>query len=230
MRPTLQFIQERFDFFNRLVFEGRLPRIRIRISSSVRSYGSLRHPRVFRSAPKASDFTLSVSDRLDLDRAVIEDTLIHEMIHLYILYFRIEDTSAHGPEFRRMMNEINSRHGRNITVSRRADSAERASDRIVRPRLVIVSELAGGECAVTVCSPRSAARFAETLRSDSRIRKWDLYLSADPVFAAYPLSRTLRFYRIAPAELARVLRDARRVVYDGKFRIASGGNDSGDCE
>lgn len=230
MRPTLQFIQERFDFFNHRIFEGRLPKIRIRISSSVRTYGSLRHPRVFRSAPKASDFTLSVSDRLDLDRAVIEDTLIHEMIHLYILYFRIEDSSAHGPEFRRMMNMINSRHGRNITVSRRADSAERASDRVVRPRLVIVSELAGGERAVTVCSPRSAARFAETLKSDSRIRKWDLYLSADPVFASYPLSRTLRFYRIAPEELLRVLRDARRVVYDGKFRIAGDDNAGGDCE
>ena len=180
MRPSLQFIHERFDFFNKLVFDGRLPQIRIRISSSVRTYGSLRHPRMFRSAPKASDFTLSVSNRLDLDRTVIEDTLIHEMIHLYILYFRIEDTSAHGPEFRRMMNEINSLHGRNITVSRRVESAERATDRVVRPRLVIVSELAGGESAVTVCSPRSAAGFAEILQSNSRIRKWHIYLSADP--------------------------------------------------
>lgn len=229
MRPSLQFIHERFDFFNKLVFDGRLPQIRIRISSSVRTYGSLRHPRVFRSAPKASDFTLSVSNRLDLDRTVIEDTLIHEMIHLYILYFRIEDTSAHGPEFRRMMNEINSLHGRNITVSRRVESAERATDRVVRPRLVIVSELAGGESAVTVCSSRSAAGFAEILQSNSRIRKWHIYLSADPVFAAYPLSRKLRFYRIAPDELARVLRNARHVVYDGKFRI-DGGNDGGDCE
>jgi len=212
MRPSLQFIHERFDFFNKLVFDGRLPQIRIRISSSVRTYGSLRHPRMFRSAPKASDFTLSVSNRLDLDRTVIEDTLIHEMIHLYILYFRIEDTSAHGPEFRRMMNEINSLHGRNITVSRRVESAERATDRVV-----------------TVCSPRSAAGFAEILQSNSRIRKWHIYLSADPVFAAYPLSRKLRFYRIAPDELARVLRNARHVVYDGKFRI-DGGNDGGDCE
>ena len=71
MRPSLQFIHERFDFFNKLVFDGRLPQIRIRISSSVRTYGSLRHPRMFRSAPKASDFTLSVSNRLDLDRTVI---------------------------------------------------------------------------------------------------------------------------------------------------------------
>ena len=55
----------------------------------------------------------------------IEDTIIHEMIHYYIGYNRLEDASAHGPLFLSIMNEINRKFGRNLTVSHKSTKEQR---------------------------------------------------------------------------------------------------------
>lgn len=221
MRATLDFIKERFLHFNEICFGGRLPEVSMRISSSARTFGSLSHPRVFKGKPKASDFVLSVSDRFDLDRSVIEDTVIHEMIHLYIHYFGLSDVSAHGPVFRSIMGEINSRHGRNVTVSRRAAREERDTDRLVRPRLVLVTRFESGERTVTVCSPRCVASFMSVLGRIRNVTGAELYLASSPCFSALPVSRTLKLYTMDPQDLERGLAGARQVeIEGGKFRFA----------
>ena len=39
------------------------------------------------------------------------------MIHYYIAYKGIRDSSAHGKIFRSLMSVVNTRHGRHVSVS-----------------------------------------------------------------------------------------------------------------
>ena len=66
------------------------------------------------------DFRLRINTRIDLPEEEIEDTIIHEMIHYFIEVNKMEDSSAHGPLFLHMMNTINEKFGRHLTVSRKA--------------------------------------------------------------------------------------------------------------
>ena len=64
-----------------------------------------------------------------MDERLLEDTIIHEMIHYHILSNQLQDTSAHGKLFRKMMDDINARFGRNVTISHKPTEEEREKDR-----------------------------------------------------------------------------------------------------
>lgn len=219
MRADLNFVKERYDYFNRLCFNGILPQIKLRISPSLRTLGTFRFPRIRPKNLDASMLTLSVSNRLDFEPHVIEDTIIHEMIHLYIYWFDLRDSSSHGAIFRNMMAAINSRHGRSVTISRRSTTTERQSDRISKVRLILVCTLKSGERTVTVCAPKYARTIVNSANRINDIINYTLHLSNDSRFSKYPNSRTLKLYRINSVELDQSLRDSKKVDYsNGKFQ------------
>lgn len=219
MRTGLIFLRERFDHFNTLCFAGKLPDVTLRISSSLRTLGTLRHPRYITSSTRPEELVLSISNRLDLDVRVIEDTIIHEMIHLYITWFRIPDTSTHGRVFRTIMTNINRTHGRNITISHRGNAEEKETDRIRKPRIVILSEMRTGETCITVCNPRYAISIYETLSKSPSIKALKVLASYASLFAMYPASKTPKVYRIDTSSLKTAMDKAVFLEYkDGKLR------------
>lgn len=210
MRADLRQIREKFDEFNELYFRGELPSVRIVMNDSGRALGMFVHPRrrslLHPSDPR--DCVLKISRRFDLPEAEIEDTLIHEMIHYYIWYKRMRDTSAHGEIFRRLMAEINSRYGRNITVSRRCGDDTSLIDLRIKHHYICVTEFSDGRQLLTVCA---RSRIFDIDRgvsalADAQGHSW--YWSRDPWFNRYPASRTLKFYKADPAQLAVHLADA----------------------
>ena len=207
MRANILFLKDRFAYFNSLCFDGRLPAVNLRISSSLRTMGTFSHPRGDRRAVP-SQLTLSISNRLDLEEKTIEDTIIHEMIHLYIYWNGIKDSSTHGVQFKEQMRRINSIHGRNITVSHRSEASEKRSDRLRKPRLVIISTLRSGERCVTVCSPRYTMRIHEALSKSPMIADLCIIASYDPIFGHYPASQTAKIYGISCEELPDILSKA----------------------
>ena len=66
-----------------------------------------------------SDFVLRINTRIDLPEYVMEDIILHEMIHYYIAVNQLRDTSSHGRLFRREMARINADGNRHITISYR---------------------------------------------------------------------------------------------------------------
>lgn len=126
VRPTIEYIQERFDRYNRQMFGGRLPRIPIRLSDAKTFLGQCvskihTHPDGQR---EHYDFELRISTRLDLPQETVDDTIIHEMIHYFIHYNGLHDISAHGPIFRSIMQSINTVHGRHLTISHKSTPDE----------------------------------------------------------------------------------------------------------
>lgn len=130
MRPTLEYIERKFNEFNELCFGGELPALPFRISSARTFLGQISYVKKRNRDGSWSyrDFTFRVSNRHDLPEPIVEDTIIHEMIHYHILYNQLQDNAPHGLLFRRKMNEINKRFGRNVSISHRRTAEESESD------------------------------------------------------------------------------------------------------
>lgn len=144
MKASLQFLNERFDRFNHTIFKAPLPRPIMHISGAKSFLGQFKAERSG-CAASVMTYHLTLSDRYDLPEDVLEDTVIHEMIHFKIYHERLHDSSAHGQIFRRIMNEINTRFGRNITVSHRCTPDQLDSDDSMAHSIVCICTMANGK-------------------------------------------------------------------------------------
>lgn len=204
MTPTVEYLKERFDTFNRMCFDGALPRIPIKLSRARTFVGRLiyRPVRDWRGrVVRREDFVLRISTYFDLPEAEIEDTLIHEMIHYWIAWKGIKDTSSHGKEFRRIMKEINALHGRHLTISHKSTPEEQDRDTRVRDHYFCISQLADGRTALTVAAQPCIARIRRAFRWSPTVRSQTWYHSRDPWFNRYPHCRSPKIFPVDPAVL-----------------------------
>ena len=104
----IEYLRIRFDHFNAMCFGSSLKPVRIELMRSRTQLGQLRYMRRKKlfGGWRYDDFTLRITSVVDMDEALLEDTLLHEMIHYSILSSQKQDTSAHGVLFRQMMEEI----------------------------------------------------------------------------------------------------------------------------
>lgn len=205
MKPTREYIIERFSYFNKLCFAGRLTMPRIELSRSRRKLGQLEYKRRRKTFGgwENYDFTLRLSTLIDMEQSVVDDTLIHEMIHLYILSNNLEDSSSHGQLFRRMMEEINSRYGRHISISHRRSEQENEADEELREHIVCVSTFKDSRLCVTVSTKTALFSLWREMERLDCIREHKWYYTIDPYFNRYPRSRTLKFYKVDDPEALR---------------------------
>lgn len=129
MKPTIEYIQARFDEYNALYFNGSLPPLPIKLSNARTFLGKLCYKKQrtwFLGPYRYSDFVLRINTRMDMSEELIQDTILHEMIHYFIAINHLRDTRTHGQLFRREMKRINEAGNRHITISYRPNEAERA--------------------------------------------------------------------------------------------------------
>lgn len=127
--PTIEYIQSRFDEFNVLYFNGTLPPLPIKLSNARSFLGKLcyKKQRHWLFGPyHYSDFVLRINTRMDMSEPLLEDTILHEMIHYYIAVNQWRDTRMHGQLFRREMKRINETGGRHISISYRPNADQLA--------------------------------------------------------------------------------------------------------
>ena len=119
MKATVPFVEEKFRQFNESYFGGELPPIPIVLSRARTFLGKLEYKGkrgIFGAVVSYYDFRMKISYNFDLPENELEDVIIHEMIHYYIVLNRIKDTSTHGKVFKGIMHTLNSQYGRHITV------------------------------------------------------------------------------------------------------------------
>ena len=195
MRPTLEYIERKFEEFNARMFGGKLPKLPFVLSDAARSLGHVSY---------------------DLPEDVVEDTIIHEMIHYFIFYHNLIDTSAHGDIFRSIMNSINATYGRHITVSFKDKSPETRQqfvDKRAKWHVIAAIDMSGGKKYVKVL-PRIQERIIAFDATVKRIRGFvrvSYFMHDNPFFNAYPVSTALRIFPIEPAKLDENLKGARIV-------------------
>ena len=207
MTPTVEYILEHFDVYNRMMFGGTLPVPPIHLTNARTYMGQMtckKQVGLF-GKKRFSEFRLRISKRFDFTEQELQDTIIHEMIHYYIGYHQLQDVSAHGALFKQMMHQINEQYGRNITISHRTTREERLQviGSQPRPRIFAIITMTDGNQYIKVV-PRIAQRVRtmhRRLSSASQVKTIEWYYSTDPYFALYPSSMGIRVQRIAPAEM-----------------------------
>ena len=217
MLITVTDIQQIFAKYNDLCFDGKLPMPRIRIGYAKGYLGQLRYTvRKGKDGKRTySNFSLNFTQKYELDRQKLEDVVIHEMIHYYIHYNNIQDTSAHGSVFRKMMNDINIRFKRNITISDRSALPVAETNQQTKLYLVCVASLKSGETGVAVCARSRAFEIYDELPYRYEILNFNWYFTSDPFFSRYKRSNTAKLYRADREEISKHLATATELERAG---------------
>ena len=192
MEITVAYLQEAFRKYNEEIFGNALPMPNLRVSNAKRRLGSM-HCRIQKTWRKTHrSFTIVVSNYYDVPLSLIEDTLIHEMIHYEIAYKKLKDTSAHGTLFRQRMDEINHKHHRNITISKQmTDYAPRKNDP-TETYLVLAIEMNDGSHLLSSVARRVLADLERQIKRVEKISNFCWYVTQDAYFRNFPKVRTLR--------------------------------------
>jgi len=215
MKPTVPYIQSRFDEFNARFFGGQLPPVPIRLSHAKGFLGKLTFTRrkqgLFRGY-RNEDFVLRINVRIDLPEPLIEDTILHEMIHYFIAFNQLKDTSTHGALFRREMARINAEGNRHITISHRLSDSEKAQAIIHKTRAVALVRFTDGKTGIKVVpnNPEHIRYWDKTAKRRFPVSSIEWHLSSDDYFARFPSSIAMKIYLIAdPSEIP--LSDAQKM-------------------
>ena len=206
MKPTIEYIENKFREFNHLVFDDKLPILPIQLSNAKTFLGMLVYKKRRKLFGKLElyDFRLRISIRLDLPENEVEDTIIHEMIHYYIHFNGIKDTSAHGKVFRQMMNDINQRFGRHITITHKSTPEQKQQLAGTRKRwhVVAVVKFHDGRSGIKVI-PRIRQRivaYRNGVLMSRGIKSVDFFITNDPYFNAFPSSSALKVHILDASE------------------------------
>ena len=192
MEITVAYLQEAFRKYNEEIFGNALPMPNLRVSNAKRRLGSM-HCRIQKTWRKTHrSFTIVVSNYYDVPLSLIEDTLIHEMIHYEIAYKKLKDTSAHGTLFRQRMDEINRKHHRNITISKQmTDYAPRKNDP-TETYLVLAIEMNDGSHMLSSVARTVLADLERQIKRVEKISNFCWYVTQNAYFRNFPKVRTLR--------------------------------------
>ena len=221
MKPTVSYIQAQFDEYNVRYFGGTLPPIPIRLSHAKSFLGKVTFTRrkqgLFRGY-RNENFVLRINARIDLPEELIQDTILHEMIHYYIAVNQWTDTSAHGQLFRREMARINAEGNRHITLSHRFTDEQRAQSIIHKIRAVAIVRFSDGRVGIKVVPNQPGhirywhrAALRTFTNHQSQITRIDWYLSEHDYFARFPSSIAMKVYLIPdPQEIP--LADAKKIT------------------
>ena len=218
MKPTLQFVQDKFREYNQLFFNGTLPELPIELSDAKGFIGVCRYRKrkLDDGTVELYDFRLSINTRIDLPEDEIEDTIIHEMIHYFIGINRLEDSSSHGPMFQHLMKSINEKYGRHISISHKSttEEAEQAVDTRPRWHVIAVVTYFGGRQGIKVL-PRVVERilaYNKGVKSAPGVERIEFFMSNNPFFNRFPNSAALNVYEVDQDDLKDHLKNAKKLT------------------
>lgn len=221
MFATIPYMERKFEEFNKLMFSSQLPRIPIILTDAKTFLGKCvyRQRRGKDGKPEYYDFKLRINTRVDLPESEVEDTLIHEMIHYYIALNRLEDASTHGPLFIHIMNTINEKYGRHLTVRYKGTAEhEQFVDKKQHYHVVAVVTLRDGKTGIKVL-PRvveSILKYYNAVAAAKEVASVRLFMSNDIFFNRFPNSSALKVHFVEEDEVMDHLRNAEVLSCDGK--------------
>ena len=202
MTPTQEYLREQFGTFNNAYFGGKLPEPEFVVSNARTILGQFccrsRRSAILRRQ-KLDHFTIKVTKYYDLPEREYQNVLLHEMIHYYIAFKGIRDTSPHGRAFKSLMHTLNSRHGWDITVSSRRAPAKEGGRPTLRKRLVLAVTMNDGGHFLSVVNPAYRATLDSQARQESIIASHRWIESDDQFFHNFPTVRSLRGCKVDKA-------------------------------
>ncbi|MGI6222259.1 MAG: SprT-like domain-containing protein [Prevotella sp.] len=197
MKPDITWMKVSFEAFNNRYFKSQLPLPVFKLTNARTYLGNMRW-KEDRLRHRRYQFVLSMSTRFDLEEKLLLSVMLHEMIHYYISYNWIKDTSPHGKVFRGIMEKLNA-CGWDIQVSHRTVGGVTRQERPGR-RLIGVIFMENGTF-FSVINPGYVGRILYGLRSVRGFKDIRWFISSDDYFKRFPLTRSLRGVKISSQRL-----------------------------
>lgn len=115
-------IQKEFDFLNKLLFEGKIKNVPIKLEKNKNSSARVISTRYY-NKPEEIKY-LGISKNFKMKNKIFRDILAHELIHIYMIQNQIKDFGGyHGIIFKKFMDEINKK-GFNVDIVNRSHHSE----------------------------------------------------------------------------------------------------------
>ena len=197
MRATLEYIKQKFDEYNNLMFEGKLKPLPFKLSNAKSFLGA-----VFFQREKNPDdtwhyygFVFKISTVMDLPEDVVEDTIIKLFIS--------------------KMQEINRKFNRNLSVIHRTTKEEQDSDKRVQQHIICVSRLKTGKRGVTITTKSRLFELWDAMPNFPKMAELRWVVSTDPYFNRFPKATKPGVYFVPSEELEPHLKDAKELIKQG---------------
>lgn len=113
MKLTVDFLQKNFDKYNNLIFDGELPKIEIKVGRMTRRFGYY-YRQTNRYTGRVIKEYIAISSFFVVSEKEYINTLVHEMLHYYIAFKNIKDSSSHGVIWTDYANEISRKYDLDI--------------------------------------------------------------------------------------------------------------------
>lgn len=222
MKATIKYIEQKFEEFNILYFENKLPIPPIELCDTKSYLGQcvFKRRKLLNNKVEYYDFRLRINTRIDLPESDVEDIIIHEMIHYYIGFNQIKDKSAHGPIFKQIMNAINNQYGRNIRISHKLSEQEKEQSHSTKKswHVIAVVTFYNGKTGIKVL-PRIIQRilnYYNKVLAIPEVKDIKLYLSCNTYFNRFPNSSSLNIHFIEKNEIEDNIKNANIINCDGR--------------
>ena len=195
---TIDYMLREFRLFNAMYFDGCLPVPALktgRARTSLGTFSCRRRKQWLLGGPRLCDFVIRLSTAYSMTEKDYQNVLLHEMIHYYIAYKGIKDTSPHGDVFRMEMERIN-RDGWQIAVRHSGGKLSPAGSARSKPRLILALTLKDGGHLISVVNPKYCAAIERQIcRLNLPWHGW--YVGEDDYFDTFAVVRTLRGRKIS---------------------------------
>ena len=182
---TLEEIRKQFDIWNAKAFNGELPTPQFELMQTKTLLGQFCPKKVF----GVETYKIRISVFYDRPFESYVDTIVHEMLHFYIRYKGIKDTSSHGRIWKREAAKLSSKFGLTIT---RTNPAGGGATKAVKAKkngkmeYVFLCRMKNGRYGAAVVPPSKFAHFA------NRFECWKAVVGLKAVYAPWNETYTLR--------------------------------------
>lgn len=122
-------IRNQFDKWNETIFNNELPVPAFELMQTKSLLGQFKWRKI---AGDKMGYTIRISVFYDRPLDAYIDTIVHEMLHYYIKYKGIKDTSSHGRVWKRMAAEISNKY--NLTITRTNPAGGGVSNAVIEKR------------------------------------------------------------------------------------------------
>jgi hypothetical protein len=168
-------LQSKYDKFNNLYFEGKLPRIPM-VFKPLKQVGGQVLGKSWRGELVPDSMRMEISSTFKKSEAALDGLLLHEMIHVY--FFATGHLKEnHGGKFLRMRRELTEKSGINIPLTDSTAGLETTEEVKIKPYGVILVEKDG--------SPSYAIVSEKFMleNSDALKKRWESMYRTYPVSA-----------------------------------------------
>lgn len=126
---TLKEIREQFDIWNEKAFNNELPVPLFELMQTKRTLGQFCPRKIM----GGYSYKIRISVFYDRPLQSYIDTIVHEMLHFYIKFKGIKDTSSHGREWKRRAAELSRKF--NLTITRTNPAGGGISEAVIEKKM-----------------------------------------------------------------------------------------------